>query len=286
MRALPAGSFEYFGGIADGKAAVPPEPIPVVVVVSRPLGRAAFASVAGVLVGAADAVVPHSAFRNSLHVFPCTVPADCAALYLTLHSLIVRPLAESDASSSETTASVATQDVCERVSMGLSLDVDGTSPGTRCEFADPRERLTPLTGFPASSCRVPGSSQSTSRMRSSEAVSRCIALSKGVVDLPSRSMSGDWSFASALSECGRRWRLTSHVTSPLSAAAAAAQPHGRTHFCFRSHSEKRSMRRELVATDTCARLEDEAARIAFMLEAERSWDFRRYNDIKMSLYLS
>ena len=120
MRALPAGSFEYFGGIADGKVAVP-EPIPVVVPVPPPLGRAAFASVAGVLVGVADAVGPHSAFRNSLHVFPCNVPADCAALYLTLHSLIVRPLAgESDASSSATTASVATQDVCVRVSMGLS----------------------------------------------------------------------------------------------------------------------------------------------------------------------
>ena len=122
MRALPAGSFEYFGGIADGKFAVPPEPIPVVVAVSPPLGTAAFAPVAGVLVGVADAVVPHSAFRNSLHVFPCNVPADCAALYLTLHSLIVSPLAEErDASRSATMDSVATHDVCERVSMGLSL---------------------------------------------------------------------------------------------------------------------------------------------------------------------
>src|SRR5215471_10266941 len=122
MRALPAGSFEYFGGIVDGKVAAPPEPIPVVVAVSAPLGTAAFAPVAGVPVGVADAVEPHSAFRNSLHVFPFNSPADCAALYLTLHSFIVRPLAaESDASSSATTASVATHDVCERISMGLSL---------------------------------------------------------------------------------------------------------------------------------------------------------------------
>ena len=118
MRALPAGSFEYFGGIADGKVAVPPEPIPVV---SPPLGTAALASVAGVPVGVADAVEPHSAFRNSLHVFPFNVPADCAALYLTLHSFIVSPLAEESDASSSPTASVATHDVCERVGMGLSL---------------------------------------------------------------------------------------------------------------------------------------------------------------------
>src|SRR5215510_13141155 len=94
MRALPAGSFEYFGGIVDGKVAVPPEPIPVVVAVSPPLGAAAFASVAGVPVGVADAVAPHSAFRNSLHVLPFNVPADCAALYLTPHSFIVRAFEE------------------------------------------------------------------------------------------------------------------------------------------------------------------------------------------------
>jgi hypothetical protein len=122
MRALPAGSFEYFGGIADGKVAAPPEPIPVVVTVSPRLGTAAFASVAGAPVAVADAVDPHSAFRNSLHVFPFNVPADCAALYLMLHSFIVRPLAEeSDASSSATMARVAPHDVCERIGMGLSL---------------------------------------------------------------------------------------------------------------------------------------------------------------------
>src|SRR5262245_44568606 len=96
--------------------------MPVVVDVLPPLGTAAFASVAGAPVGVADAVGPHSAFRNSLQLFPCNVPADCAALYLTLHSFIVRPLAEeSDTISSAKTASVATHDVCECVSMRLSL---------------------------------------------------------------------------------------------------------------------------------------------------------------------
>src|SRR5689334_2994452 len=118
MRALPAGSFEYFGGIADGKVAVPPEPIPVVVAVSPPLGAAAFALLAGVLVGVADAVGPHSAFRNSLQVFPCNVPADCAALYLTLHSLIVIAFAADEAAtSSSATASIVAHDISVRVGM-------------------------------------------------------------------------------------------------------------------------------------------------------------------------
>jgi hypothetical protein len=154
MRALPAGSFEYFGEIAAGKVAAAPEPTPVVVGVPPPLGTAAFAPVAGVLVGAADAVDPHSAFRNSLHVLPCNVPADCAALYLTLHSFIVRPLAEeSDASSSAIRAGVATHDVCERVSMRLSLVlmvallIRGANSPTR------GSSQRPLAGFPASSCR-------------------------------------------------------------------------------------------------------------------------------------
>src|SRR5215510_15949525 len=98
MRALPAGSFEYFGETADGKAAVPGEPMPVVWgragAVSPPLGAAAFASVAGVPAGAADAVGPHSALRKSLQFFPFNVPADCAALYFALHSFIVRAFPE------------------------------------------------------------------------------------------------------------------------------------------------------------------------------------------------
>src|SRR5215510_4173057 len=184
MRALPADSFEYFGAIADGKVAVPPEPIPVVVAVSPPLGRAAFASVAGVLVGVADAVGPHSAFRKSLHVFPFNVPADCAALYLTLHSFIVRPLAEeSDASSSATTASVATHDVSERVSMGLSLVLMAPLL-TRGANSPIRGSANAARRVSSVLMPVPGWWQSTSRMRSSEAVFRCIALSKGVLDLP------------------------------------------------------------------------------------------------------
>jgi hypothetical protein len=121
MRALPAGSFEYFGETAVGKAAVAPEPTPVVVGVLPPLGTAAFASVAGVLVGAADAVGPHSTFRNSLHVFPCNVPADCAALYLTLHSFIVMAFAAEDAAmSNSATASMVAHDISERVDIEAS----------------------------------------------------------------------------------------------------------------------------------------------------------------------
>src|SRR5262245_43587670 len=92
--------------------------MPVVVAVSPPLGTAAFALVAGVSAGAADAAGPQSAFRKSLHVFPCNVPADCAALYLTLHSLIVMALAaEEAATSSSATASIVAHDISERVGM-------------------------------------------------------------------------------------------------------------------------------------------------------------------------
>src|SRR5689334_5179578 len=92
--------------------------MPVVVAVSPPFGTAAFALLAGGLAGVADAVGPHSAFRNSLHVFPCNVPADCAALYLTLHSLIVTAFAAEDAAtSSSATASNVANDISERVGM-------------------------------------------------------------------------------------------------------------------------------------------------------------------------
>src|SRR5215510_8568007 len=118
MRALPAGSFEYFGGIADGKVAVPDEPTPVVVAAPPPLGAADFASGAGVPAGAADAVGPHSALRKSAHFIPFDVPADCAALYLTLHSFIVRAFADNVGTTRTAAASAATQGVYERVSMG------------------------------------------------------------------------------------------------------------------------------------------------------------------------
>jgi hypothetical protein len=48
------------------------------------------------------------------------------------------------------------------------------------------------------------------------------------------------------------------------------RPGGRTHFCFRPHSEKCSMRREHAATDTCARLKKGRHGIASMLEGEGS----------------
>src|SRR5215510_16548283 len=123
MRALPAGSFEYFGATADGKVAVPAEPTPVVVAVPPPLGAAAlgaaaFVSGAGVPAGVADAVGPHSALRKSAHFIPFDVPADCAALYLTLHSFIVRAFADNVGTTRTAAASAATQGVYERVSMG------------------------------------------------------------------------------------------------------------------------------------------------------------------------
>src|SRR5262247_1233754 len=90
-----------------GRAVAPP-----------PLGAAAFASVVGVPAGAADAVGPHSALRKSLHVFPCNVPADCAALYLTLHSFIVRALPEDIGTIRSAAASIAAHGMSERVSMG------------------------------------------------------------------------------------------------------------------------------------------------------------------------
>src|SRR5262245_36877764 len=113
MRALPAGSFEYFGGIADGKVAVPDEPMPVVVAAPPPLGAAAFVSGAGAAAGAADAVGPHSALRKSLHVCPFNVPADCAALYLTLHSFIVRAFEDDIGTIRNAAASAAAQGVYE-----------------------------------------------------------------------------------------------------------------------------------------------------------------------------
>jgi hypothetical protein len=42
-------------------------------------------------------------------------------------------------------------------------------------------------------------------------------------------------------------------------------PRGRTHFCFRLQSEKRSMGSEIAATGTCARLEAGRHGIVFML---------------------
>src|SRR5215510_8522940 len=89
-----------------GRAVAPP-----------PLGAAAFASVAGAPAGAADAVGPHSALRKSLHVFPCNVPADCAALYFMLHSFIVRALPDDIGTIRRAAASVAAHGMDERVSI-------------------------------------------------------------------------------------------------------------------------------------------------------------------------
>src|SRR3954465_1393443 len=58
---------------------------------------AAFGVAAGagaiVPAGAAVASAPHSALRKSFHLMPLAVPAACAALYLALHSCMVRACA-------------------------------------------------------------------------------------------------------------------------------------------------------------------------------------------------
>ena len=99
MRALPAGSLEYFGDTALGNTALPiavgagpAAAAGLAVVVAAGLATGAgggAATAAGVDAGAADASVPHSALRKSFHFVPLRVPAACAALYLALHSCIV-----------------------------------------------------------------------------------------------------------------------------------------------------------------------------------------------------
>ncbi len=98
MRAFPALSLEYFGETAFGNAAVlgvagTTEGLVVVVVVGfagRAGAAAGLVAAAGASAGVADASAPHSALRKSFHFMPLSVPAVCAALYLALHSCIVR----------------------------------------------------------------------------------------------------------------------------------------------------------------------------------------------------
>src|SRR5437868_1184259 len=106
MRARPAVSFEYLGETAVGKVALL-APIPVVAgvraglatplaVFSEALPAAAGASAEGALAdaGAAVAVAPHSALRKSFHLMPLALPLAWAALYLSLHSFMVKDCAE------------------------------------------------------------------------------------------------------------------------------------------------------------------------------------------------
>src|SRR5882757_6364106 len=94
MRALPARSFAYLGETAEGKTASPSAADVAEGLAGVGAGVAA-PVVAGLAGGvtAAAAPRPHSALRKSLHFMPCTVPEDCAALYFTLHSCMLRACA-------------------------------------------------------------------------------------------------------------------------------------------------------------------------------------------------
>src|ERR1700712_4590525 len=95
MRPLPALSLAYFGSSALGKIAFP---IGATVAVGFGAGAglasadfgAAGVVAAGVVAAAAD---PHAALRKSFQFWPLSEPAVCAALYLALHSCIVRACA-------------------------------------------------------------------------------------------------------------------------------------------------------------------------------------------------
>jgi hypothetical protein len=120
MRALPADSVEYFGDTADGKtASVAGGRVAAVGAVVA--GGAAGAPAAGALVGSAAAPLPHSAFRKSFHFIPFSVPDSCAALYLALHSFIVRACAPETGAISNNAPRVVAQRADERTSMIPSL---------------------------------------------------------------------------------------------------------------------------------------------------------------------
>src|SRR6476661_7840055 len=98
MRALPALSLEYFGSTADGNTAGPAG------AAGAAAGAASFFALASAAFGAAGAAVasaPHWALRKSFHFWSPSVPAALAALYLALHSCVVRACA------GEVTASAA-----------------------------------------------------------------------------------------------------------------------------------------------------------------------------------
>src|SRR5215470_14694410 len=103
---------------------------------------------------------------------------------------------------------------------------------------------------------VPGKSQSTSRMRSSEAVSRCIELSKGVVDIFFRSVCAD----TRHSRCHQASVVNAELDEPIQLSLLNSRPHDHRHLSpalLKGCSlEKRFMRREPAATVTCACLEE------------------------------
>ena len=86
------------------------------------------APAAGTFVGAAEASAPHSAFRKSFHFIPFSVPASFAALYLALHSFIVRAYAVETCAANIAATNVPAQIVAERTSIKSSFtDVPQTT---------------------------------------------------------------------------------------------------------------------------------------------------------------
>ena len=67
--------------------------------------------------GAAVAFEPHSALRKSFHFRPFAVPLACAALYLALHSFIVRDCADGMGIAQVAIATAATVNAIVRVAM-------------------------------------------------------------------------------------------------------------------------------------------------------------------------
>jgi hypothetical protein len=116
IRALLADSLEYFGEIADGNTASVFAPLPDVAG-GRGTSVVAAGAVpaAGAFVEDAEALVPHSAFRKSFDFIPLSVPPDRAALYLALHSCIVRANAADTAAMSNAAPNIPAQMITERM---------------------------------------------------------------------------------------------------------------------------------------------------------------------------
>src|SRR5215470_5908415 len=120
MRALPADSLEYFVEIDDGNTALPAAAGAAAGVAGGSVAGAA-APAAG---AAAEAPAPHSALRKSFQVFPCSVPAVCAALYFALHSFIVRARASEVGTTSNAAPSIAAAKAVDRPSMTRSFELE------------------------------------------------------------------------------------------------------------------------------------------------------------------
>src|SRR5258708_22828470 len=101
MRALPALSLAYFGSSALGNTALPVAAgagagaagavsfTSFLGLASAAFGSAGAAGAAGAAAGGAVAAAPHSALRESFHLWPFRVAPSLVALYFSLHSFLV-----------------------------------------------------------------------------------------------------------------------------------------------------------------------------------------------------